>query len=132
MRVALAPILGEMPLVRRLRERWIVPLGYLITAGTTLAIPYIANLPWLMVSQALGGLGRGRTFPILMSRSIQAVAPSQRATAMGFFQASYALGMTAGPWMGDLLGAWLGLEGIFVGTAALTTATALVACLWLR
>jgi MFS family permease len=114
-----APIVGDTLLLAGVRGRYLVFGGYVVLTATTLVIPFIASIPLLMLSQGIGGLGRGLVFPFLMSCAIQAVAPSERATAMGFFQATYALGMTAGPWITGWLSGWLGLDGVFVVTAGL-------------
>lgn len=114
-----APILADALVVAGFRGRHLVSAGYLVVAATTLVIPFIDSIPVLMLSQAIGGIGRGLVFPFLMSCSIEAVAPGERATAMGFFQATYALGMTAGPWIAGWLSGWLGLGGVFVTTAGL-------------
>ncbi len=129
---AAAPILGDALLVRRFRQRELVTAGYVVVGITTLAIPFIHAIPVLMLSQAIGGVGRGLVFPILMSSTIEAVKPSERATAMGFFQATYALGMTLGPWIAGSLVVWLGLGGVFVTTAGLMGAAAVIAFALLR
>jgi MFS family permease len=129
---AVAPILGNALLVVRFRERHVVPIGYLVVAAATLVIPFIHSIPLLMLSQAIGGVGRGLVFPILMSCTIAAVAPGERATAMGFFQATYALGMTMGPWVAGWLVGSLGLGGVFVTTAGLMALAALIAFILLR
>ena len=112
-----APLAGDALAVAGVRGRHLVFGGYLVVAFTTLAIPFIDSIPVLMLSQAIGGVGRGLAFPFLMSSAIQAVEPSERATAMGFFQATYAVGMTDGPWIAGWLSGWLGLGGVFVVTA---------------
>ncbi len=48
-----------------------------------------------------------------MSLALGAITPEQRATAMGFFQSLYALGMTAGPIISGLLAQELGLNIVF-------------------
>ena len=50
---------------------------------------------------------------------------------MGLFQATYALGMTLGPWMAGWLVTWLDLGGVFVSMAAVTGYAAGIALLWL-
>jgi MFS family permease len=129
---AAAPILGDALLVLRWRERHVVPIGFLVVAVTTFAIPFIHSIPLLMLSQAIGGAGRGLVFPALMSCTIEAVAPGERATAMGVFQATYALGMTMGPWIAGALVTALGLGGVFVMTAALMGLAAVIAFALLR
>ena len=129
---ALAPMLGDSLRVLHVRERHLVFGGYLVVAAATLAIPFIDSIPVLMLSQGIGGIGRGVVFPALMGCAIEAVAPGERATAMGFFQAIYALGMTLGPWIAGALVAGVGLGGVFVLTAALTAAGAVIGLVLLR
>ena len=77
-------------------------------------VPFVQSMPLVALSQILGGGGRALSYPILMSLSIRAVAPSERATAMGVFQAVYALGMFAGPATAGLLGDLIGLNSVFL------------------
>ena len=80
-------------LARRWTERQMVVGGFWLSALGTLAIPIVTTLPMLFLTQAIGGFGRGLIFPVLMGLSIKAVPSGKRATAMGFFQSIYALGM---------------------------------------
>lgn len=128
---AAAPILGDTWFVRRCRPRHLVSLGCLVAAVATFAIPFIDSIPWLMLSQAIGGLGRGLIFPVLMTCTLEAVEPRERATAMGIFQATYAVGMMLGPWTAGWLVAWTDLGGVFVSMAALTGFAAGIALLLL-
>lgn len=73
----------------------------------------------LGLTQALIGAGRGIFFPVLMALSIQAVPSSERATAMGVFQALYAVGMLLGPLLLGFLADGLGLDSVFYVSAAL-------------
>ncbi len=129
---AAAPVLGDVLLVLRFREDRLVSAGYLVVAAATLAIPFIHSIPLLMFSQAVGGVGRGLVFPILMSCTLQAVAAGERATAMGLFQATYAVGMMMGPWIAGGLVTALGLGGIFIMTAGLMGLAAVIALVLLR
>ncbi len=62
--------------------------------------------------------------PILMAVAVEAVPQSERGTAMGIFQAVYAVGMFGGPALGGVLGDLVGLSGVFLSTAALCLVTA--------
>ena len=61
-------------------------------------------------------LGRGLTQPMLMTLAVQSIPPEERGTAMGIYQAVYALGMFGGPALGGMLGDWIGLSGVFLST----------------
>ena len=53
-------------------------------------------------------------YPLLMSLSIKAVTAPDRASAMGIFQAAYALGMFIGPWVCGIVADNLGLPFVFI------------------
>lgn len=88
--------------------------GFLITGFATTMIPYTDTVTALYIAQAIGGIGRGLIGPILMAMAVQAVPQDERGTAMGVYQALYAIGMFAGPAIGGVLGDWVGLSGVFL------------------
>ena len=49
-----------------------------------------------------------------MGLAIQGMPPEEKASAMGFFQAVYAIGMCAGPAIGGFIGNRFGISGIFL------------------
>ena len=59
-------------------------------------------------------------YPVTMALSVNAVAPTDRATAMGVYQAVYALGMFAGPASAGFIGDGLGMASVFFISAAVT------------
>jgi len=112
-------------LARRYTERQMVVAGFWMSAGATLLIPFLSTLPLLFLTQAVGGFGRGLIFPVLMGLSIKAVPEEKRATAMGFFQSIYALGMFGGPALAGITAELWGLQGAFWATTVVTVAGAL-------
>ncbi|HZJ83485.1 MAG TPA: MFS transporter [Clostridia bacterium] len=84
---------------KKLGEKKTIALSFLAMAFASAIIPSINSLNFLYLSQIIGGFARGVVFSLLMSLSIKAVDPNRRATAMGFFQAIYGLGMFIGPIM---------------------------------
>jgi MFS family permease len=54
-----------------------------------------------------------------MGMSIQTVSQEKRATAMGFFQAIYSLGMFGGPIIAGIISDVSGLTGGFVSTGVI-------------
>lgn len=83
--------------VKKLGETRTLVGGYIISAVTCFIIPFLTNMPQLYVSQIIGGFCLGTVFPLLMGMCIKNVQDSMRATAMGFFQAIYGIGMFVGP-----------------------------------
>jgi predicted MFS family arabinose efflux permease len=57
-----------------------------------------------------------------MALSIRAAAPAHRATAMGVYQALYAIGMLTGPVLGGFAADGLGLGSVFYMSGALALA----------
>lgn len=129
---ALAAWFGGKYLARRLGERHTIILGFILSGVFTIAIPFTHTLWLLIVTQAIGGFGRGFTSPVLMSLSIKHMDPGKRATAMGFYQAIYGLGMFAGPLFMGLAGDWLTLEEGFVIVGVLGCVTSVLAYLMLK
>lgn len=78
------------------RKKTIVT-GYLISSFLCIIIPFSPNLIILFIVQFISGVGRAMVFPLLMGIGIQDFDQHQRATAMGFFQAIYGVGMVLGP-----------------------------------
>lgn len=92
----------------RIGERQTLILSFLLMMLASGSVPYTSSMLALYLTQAVNGFGRGLIFPVLLSLSIKCVAPDKRSTAMGFFQALYGIGMTAGPvfagWVSELFG----------------------------
>lgn len=82
---------------KKLGENKTLFAGYIITALSCMAIPSVKSFPVLVVTQVIGGFGKGVTIPLLMGLCIKNVEESKRGSAMGFFQAIYGLGMFTGP-----------------------------------
>jgi len=101
--------------------RMAIFLGALLATVSTFTIPFIQDVPVLIATQAVCGLGRSMLMTSLMTLSIRDVAPKQQATAMGIYQAVYAVGMLAGPLVSGFLGDRLGLDSIFFLTALLSS-----------
>ncbi|MDR3562585.1 MAG: MFS transporter [Negativicutes bacterium] len=94
---------------RRYGERSTLVGGFITMAASCLVIPFIDNLSWFYLSQAVGGFGRGLIMPLLMGLSIKNFPDEKRSTAMGIFQAIYGIGMCGGPVLAGLLSSSFGL-----------------------
>lgn len=96
--------------VRRFGEKTSVIIGFLGMALPCAALPFITSMSGLLLSQIVNGFFRGLVFPLLMGLSIRGVDTSRRATALGYFQAVYGLGMFAGPVAVGALSSLIGLN----------------------
>jgi len=119
--------LVSVRLSERLGERMLVILGLIIMGFTSVGIPFIQNIPLLVISRVLYGVGTGISFPVMMGLSIKQIDREQRASAMGVFQAVYALGMFAGPAMSGVVADGWGISGMFYSVGALCFIAALIA-----
>jgi MFS family permease len=103
----------------RLGYRLTITLSAFLVGISLFAIPFINAVPVLMASQIGCGLGSGVLMTLFMVLAIHGVSQEQQATAMGVFQAVYAIGMLAGPLTSGFLGSSLGLSTIFYLAASL-------------
>ncbi len=109
-----ATLLSGTYLVFYFSQPFLIFSGFLFIAGSLIILPFISEIAVLYGVQALNGFGVGVAFPLLMTLSLRAVAADKQATAMGFFQSLYALGMTAGPIISGLLAQQFGLLIVFI------------------
>ena len=99
--------------VRRLGFRRTILLGSLAAAVGMGVVPAITDVWLLMGSQFLGGLGRGLIGTALISLALHSVGPEDRGTAMGIYQAVYAVGMITGPAICGYLAEAAALASVF-------------------
>ena len=94
----------------------------LIVALATLSVAYV--WPVLIVACVLLTVGQGMASPSITSLVTQIAPPARRGEAMGYQQASYAVGRIIGPpaagWLFDHAGAWTPYAGA-AGLYAVTT-----------
>jgi len=106
---------------KRVSSRWIVVFTFTVIALSMGILTLARALPLIFVAQICFGLASGIGYSVLMGLSIRDVDETQRATAMGLFQAVYATGMFAGPWLSGILANGIGIQPMFgmVGIACL-------------
>ncbi len=98
----------------RIGERNLVVAGSVVAVLAALALPLVSTVFQVYALQVVGGLGKGVVFPILMGLAIKSAPERERASAMGVFQAVYAIGMFAGPATAGAVAEAIGLSGLFV------------------
>ena len=111
----------------RIGERNLVVAGSIVAALAALTLPLASTVFQIYALQVVGGLGKGVVFPILMGLAIKSAPESERASAMGVFQAVYAIGMFAGPATAGAVAEAIGLSGLFVFVGFLALGGALIA-----
>ena len=88
-------------------------IAAVMMAGSLLLVPTTSTPEALALVQIVSGLGRGSLLALLMALSIQSAPSAVRATAMGIFQAAYAIGSIAGPIVSGAIADSLGLHAVF-------------------
>ena len=105
--------LTVIPLVKRRGNSFTILLGAVLMGSAISITPLLHQVSLLKGIMVIYGLGRGILSTILMSLSIQAVDPQQRATAMGIYQAIYAVGMFLGPFVSGSIADNFGIATVF-------------------
>lgn len=110
---AVATLFMGKVLVPWLGQWTALKMAFLLTAGFTFVTPFVDSKFWLCVIQAFNGFSLGLLFPLLLGMAIEAIPSEKRATAMGVYQALYAIGMFAGPFLAGHLNSLIGIAGGF-------------------
>jgi predicted MFS family arabinose efflux permease len=114
----------------RFGTRRVIGAGFVLSAACTAAIPFAPSLAWLSVTQIGNGAAQALYLPLLLGLAIQDVPSKDRATAMGFYQSVYSIGMFAGPYLAGWLNGGGGLKAGFAFGACLALAAAVI--VWLQ
>ncbi len=130
--IILAAALSGTYFKNKFGEKNTIIFGFIILALYTFLIPFINSLKTLYIVQITGGFGGGVIYPLLMGLSIKSVDQNQRATAMGFFQAVYGLGMFVGPVMVGFISDIAGLTTGFIVTGIIGIMGAVLSKLFIR
>ena len=111
--------LASSHLAERWGYSWTVRLGAVLLGVALLAVPSVKRVLLLEAVQVVNGAGRGLLNTTLMALGIRSVPPEERATAMGVYQAIYAVGMLSGPLISGFLANAFGLSSVFYLSALL-------------
>ena len=87
---------------------------------TTLITPLFENLFLLIFLRLIGGIGGGIIFSSCMSSIVRGFQENYQASAMGIFQAVYAIGMFLGPILSGVIGSNINLESVFIFSSFVT------------
>ncbi len=107
------------PLIRRFGQVFSIIFSSIMLGLALVAVPFIRDLNLLGLVLTLNGIGFGMLSTQLMVLSIYNIEAKQRATAMGFYQAVYAIGMLTGPLISGFLSNHFGLSVVFYVAGAL-------------
>jgi len=109
---------------KKFGEKKTLIAGFLIASAVCFLTPSIKHMTVLFIAQAIAGFCYGTLFSLLMGLCIRDVEGRKRATAMGFFQSIYGIGMFIGPSMVGAVSQAVGLSWgfVFVGSFGLAAA----------
>ncbi|AOZ93565.1 MFS transporter [Paenibacillus crassostreae] len=110
---AVATLFAGKYFLTRFGEKVTLIVGFVGSAIFTWCIPIADDFKWLCITQIFNGFAQGLIFPLLLGKSVATIDYSKRATAMGFYQAVYAIGMFIGPFVAGWANSVWGLEGGF-------------------
>ena len=134
--VATVPGLLVSPNVSAVAKRFGVSLtlavGFVLTGLGSVLIAYSSSLELLFVLQFMGSIGNFTVFTLVMGLSIRDISAEHRATAMGFHQAVYGLGIFLGPAVMGWLVYGVGMGSSFVITGGLGLLAAVLSVIFVN
>ncbi|GLC82139.1 MFS transporter [Lacrimispora brassicae] len=77
--------------------RFWIPLTFAVVAMYCVLVPAAGSIPVLLLLQILPGMSTGILFSFATSEAMEEIPGERKSTAMGLFQAVYAVGMTTFP-----------------------------------
>lgn len=111
-------------------NRWGPTVSVIAAATATLISLVIMSITTDLVTlgglQTLNGFGRGMMNTVLISMALASAPVAIRATAMGSYQALYAIGMLLGPATSGPVAAAFGIDMVFWAAAAATVLGAVI------
>ena len=119
----LASFIGTISSPRLIKKfgLWRIFIYSAILIGlTTLITPLFENLFLLIFLRLIGGIGGGIIFSSCMSSIVRGFQENYQASAMGIFQAVYAIGMFLGPILSGVIGSYINLESVFIFSSSIT------------
>ena len=114
--------------IRRVGAGRMIPISFVLVAVYCALVPTVGSIPVVFALQMLPGVSTGMLFSMLTTEAMREVPAWQKSTAMGFYQAVYAIGMTLLPMVTGAIASASGMStGYFVlGGMALLSAAAAV------
>ncbi len=103
--------------VKRFGEKSVLIMGFLLHGVGSAVTALFSSVSGLVVGQIISGMGNGFVFSLLMGISLKTIPVLRRGSAMGLYQALYAIGMFMGPFVFGSLGGNYPLSYGFAATS---------------
>jgi len=117
----LVPLFGEWNALK---------MAFFFASVFTFLIPFVQSKALFLTVQIFCGFSLGLIFPLLLGLAIENIAPEKRATAMGAYQAIYAMGIFAGPFFTGIFNSFLGIKAGFYFVGVLGLIATLLIIIW--
>lgn len=127
---AAATLLSGSWFVPRVGQWKTLQIAFGATAFFTLMIPLIETNAFLCVVLGLNGFSMGLLFPLFLGMAIESISREKRATAMGLYQAIYAIGMFAVPLLAGILNSSIGIAAGFYFSGLLAMIAFFLIVVW--
>jgi len=95
----------------------------------TLLTPYIDNIILLILVRLMVGFSHGIIFSSIMGLIVKVFDQNYQASAMGIFQAVYAVGMFSGPFISGIIGDIYDINAVFITSSIVVVGIFLIAYL---
>lgn len=102
--------------------RFWIPAVLGVLAVYCVLVPATGRIPLILILQILPGMATGILFSYATSEAMKGVPADRRSTAMGFFQAFYAIGMTVFPMFTGSIVSAQGMEQGYLVLAVIAAA----------
>ncbi len=100
-------------------EKKLLAIGFLFHMAGSIVISLTSSVTGLILSQTFSGIGNGFIFSLLLSIAVRTIPSNHRGSAMGLYQALYAIGMFSGPLLFGTFADKYPLNYGFIATAIL-------------
>ncbi len=100
-------------------EKKVLAAGFLLQTLSSVIITLASSVLGLITGQIFSGIGLGLVFSLLMSVSLKTIPNQQRGSAIGLYQALFAMGMFLGPFIFGSFAEKYPLNYGFIATAIL-------------
>ena len=98
-----------------------------VLAVYCILVPASGSIPVILALQVLPGMATGILFSYATSEAMNGIPEEKKSTAMGFFQAVYAIGMTTFPMFTGSIVSAAGMEAGYLVLAGIAAAGIIIA-----
>lgn len=127
---AISTLLSGSWFVPRFGKWGTLQIAFSAAALFTFLMPFADTKVALAALQVVNGFALGLLFPLFLGMAVERVPHTKRATAMGAYQALYAIGMFVGPLCAGILNTHFGLEASFYFSGLTAVLGALFSFKW--